>query len=673
MGRRNGWNLLGPTVIKKKPQVSVVVVVHNMQREAERTLYSLSAAYQRDIDADDYEVIVVDNGSDPPLDPAIFNRLSGNFRVIRLHPAPPSPAHAINLGLASARGDVIGVMIDGARIVTPGLLHYARTGVAMFPGAVVATLGWYLGYDQQRWSIECGYSKAREDAMLEAIDWQNNGYRLFEISSGDETTVDGWFGVICESNALFLSRANWTLLNGVDEAFDHPGGGFVNLDLIVRAFELPGARLVVLLGEGTFHQLHGGIATNASHTKIADKVALWRAQYEQLRGREWVPSSLPQRVFLGQLPGPALRHFARSIMQSSGAPPLDESFDPQLWSHRGLPDPQDAVCRQLLELIRTEMRDRNFAAAAAAARIARRSFPDEFLIQQLLQVVAPWLRGPADPQNLGPVQRTRYFLAVGRAHEILGQLAEARAAYWSAIDVDPDAAIAHFGICRLDMPGASYVTWLDALQQKLSPGVYLEIGVENGHTIALARAPTMAIGIDPAPAIVRPFHTETHIYAETSDAFFARIGEQLPQGPIDFAFIDGMHEFTHALRDFMNVEARATHQTVIAIHDTIPFDEITQRPDRQRAFYTGDVWKTVAALRRYRPDLTVMTIATQPSGLTLVFNPDPGNRTLFENYDAITATIGAMTYAEFDQDRQTHLNIVGNDLALLDILPAAKA
>jgi glycosyltransferase involved in cell wall biosynthesis len=157
---------LGFTVIKNKPQVSVVVVVHNMQREASRTLYSLSADYQRDISPDDYEVIVVDNGSNPPFDTSIFDELRGNFRVIRLYPAPPSPAHAINVGLASARGDIIGVMIDGARIVTPGLLHYARSGVRMFPGAVVATLGWYLGYDQQRWGIECGYDKDREDAML---------------------------------------------------------------------------------------------------------------------------------------------------------------------------------------------------------------------------------------------------------------------------------------------------------------------------------------------------------------------------------------------------------------------------------------------------------------------------------------------------------------------------
>lgn len=44
--------------LERKPNVSVVVVVYNMPREAPRTLHSLSAEYQRHIDADDYEVIV---------------------------------------------------------------------------------------------------------------------------------------------------------------------------------------------------------------------------------------------------------------------------------------------------------------------------------------------------------------------------------------------------------------------------------------------------------------------------------------------------------------------------------------------------------------------------------------------------------------------------------------
>src|ERR1700721_779016 len=91
-----------------RPELSVVVVVHNMAREAPRTLYSLSAAYQRHIAADDYEIIAAANGPTPPFDAKVIDGLDGNFRLLRLDPAPASPARAINRGLAGARGKVVG-------------------------------------------------------------------------------------------------------------------------------------------------------------------------------------------------------------------------------------------------------------------------------------------------------------------------------------------------------------------------------------------------------------------------------------------------------------------------------------------------------------------------------------------------------------------------------------
>src|SRR6201991_3313068 len=71
-------------VLPPKPDVSVVVVIYNIPREAPRTLLSLSAEYQRDIGRDEYEVVVVDNGSTPPVDPALMAGLPGRFRLIRI-------------------------------------------------------------------------------------------------------------------------------------------------------------------------------------------------------------------------------------------------------------------------------------------------------------------------------------------------------------------------------------------------------------------------------------------------------------------------------------------------------------------------------------------------------------------------------------------------------------
>src|SRR5688572_3733292 len=101
----------------RKPEDSVVVVVYNMPREAPRMLHSLSADYRRGIDRDDYELLGVENGSHPPFVRSTIPDLGDSVHLLRVETAPRSPAQAVNRGLAEARGGVIGVMIDGARIV----------------------------------------------------------------------------------------------------------------------------------------------------------------------------------------------------------------------------------------------------------------------------------------------------------------------------------------------------------------------------------------------------------------------------------------------------------------------------------------------------------------------------------------------------------------------------
>ena len=82
---------------------------------------------------------------------------------------------------------------------------------------------------------------------------------------------------------------------------------------------------------------------------------------------------------------------------------------------------------------------------------------------------------------------------------------------------------------------------------------------------------------DPEPRLARPPAANHKIFAQTSDAFFAShdLGSELGGVPVDLAFIDGMHHFEYALRDFTNLERFCTRVSVILIHDCYPFDRET--------------------------------------------------------------------------------------------------
>ena len=134
------------------PDLSVIVAVHNMGREARRSLLSLTRRYQQGLDGKRYEVIVVENGSDPDerLGPEAVESLGRPFRYIDLgDDATPSPVAAMNRGLAESRGRAVALMVDGAHVLTPGVLRHGLAGLDAYEPAIVATQAWYVGPGQQ--------------------------------------------------------------------------------------------------------------------------------------------------------------------------------------------------------------------------------------------------------------------------------------------------------------------------------------------------------------------------------------------------------------------------------------------------------------------------------------------------------------------------------------------
>lgn len=294
--------------------LSLVVVGYNMGRELPRTIRSLSHSMQREMEGADYEVILVDNGSTRPWDESECRRWFPALNVQRMRDPGPSPVAAINRGLALAGGDLIGVWIDGARLASPGLLAGALRAARIHPRPVITALGFHLGPDLQRHSIKAGYDQAREDALLDAVRWEEDGYRLFQIASLAGASAGGWFQPIGESNALFLTRAQWEALGGYEARFQMPGGGLANLDTWRRACEAPGSQVVVLLGEGTFHQVHGGVATNADRPMFP----VFHEEYQRIRGEPYlVPQVSP--IYLGRIHPAVLPSLAWSAHQALAA------------------------------------------------------------------------------------------------------------------------------------------------------------------------------------------------------------------------------------------------------------------------------------------------------------------------------------------------------------------
>jgi glycosyltransferase involved in cell wall biosynthesis len=284
-------------VMNNKPRISIILAARNMERELPRTLHTLTPAYQLGVQETEYEVIVLDCGSTVPIDHEVVREYGRNFQLLRFEDSP-SPARAINQAVQQCTTEFVMVCIDGARMLSPGILRFTFEAFSARKNPIVATLAWHLGPKAQMVSMLEGYDQVTEDLLLETIDWQRKGYELFRISTLAGSSSQGWFMPIGESNCIAMRREWYDRLGGLDERFQTPGGGYVNLDFYKRACEENG-ELVILLGEGTFHQFHGGAATNMLPDHPDRK--RFRQEYKDLKGGDYFPPELSP-IYLGTVP-----------------------------------------------------------------------------------------------------------------------------------------------------------------------------------------------------------------------------------------------------------------------------------------------------------------------------------------------------------------------------------
>lgn len=209
--------------------------------------------------------------------------------------------------------------------------------------------------------------------------------------------------------------------------------------------------------------------------------------------------------------------------------------------------------------------------------------------------------------------------------------------------------------------GTHYLHVIDRIEATLEPDLYLEIGSRSGASVSRRRCSYIAI--DPKFDISAPVFTGAEqmlFFQQTSDAFFASGFLEASRLVPDLAFIDGMHLFEFSLRDFINCERHMTGSGVICLHDVVPFNhDMTTRDtdylDGSGKPWTGDVWKTMAVLKTFRPDLTVELVSAGKTGLGVVSNLSPENTVLVDAMDRILDDFTPMTLETFGARRYLDL------------------
>ncbi len=296
------------------PKVSVIVVAYRMASQLENTLYTLSPEFQEGVTAADYEVIVMENASQENLSAESVRRLPANFRYILREETSATPVYAVNEGFSLCRAPYICLMIDGARMVSPGIIANALQAFAVSEDAVVAVPGYHLGRAEQHMLDEGVDPAAEEAALLASVDWREDGYELFRIATLSGANRSGYLHPIMECNCVFASARNYAAIGHANTDFTLPGGGSINLHMWRSLGMLPNTSIFVLPGEGSFHQFHGGVTTSSYEAREADIEghrqqlhSYWPGGFHSLRR---------QPILLGRIPPQAHPFFRFSLERS---------------------------------------------------------------------------------------------------------------------------------------------------------------------------------------------------------------------------------------------------------------------------------------------------------------------------------------------------------------------
>ncbi len=556
--------------------ITFIVAAYNIPRQIRRTLLTLTPGYQgfgndstdgtgdADVDVVDVQVIVVDNGSDTPLETSDLDDVVPGVELIRVD-GHPSPVFGLNKAIESARHDTIAMMIDGAHLLSPGVIRSTMEIRQLFENPVINVPQYLLGAEAQNLLPDDRPDPFEtETADLAEMGWPEQGYSLFTYALKATEVADRNPFQWAETNCLITTREVLERCGGFDERFDEPGAGMANVEFFHRLTHDPDNQYVLLAGEGSFHQDHHGTTTGVSVDVRKERVDRFHQRNEELFGYRF-PALCRSPFVYG-----VVRNDAQTV------PTISTSYGIE----RG---------RVLANL----------------AKI----YVDHLVVGQ-------------EPPRLHLTSRVPQDEHVARPPLTPTGLLEPRA---EAIGVTP-ADLDYLGV-------------LARLHELRKPKLYLEIGVDNGNSMRLAKC--ARVGLDPDFELTMTQAFPTKIFKIRSDSFFANEGwcANHLKGGVDLAYVDGMHLSEYVLRDIINTERWMNEDGLIVVDDVFPDRMEMAGRERDFAAWCGDVYRVVPILREYRPDLTIQVVEAfagpYRKGLAMISGLKPGDPTLVDAYDEI--------------------------------------
>lgn len=115
--------------------VSVVIPAHNRPALLVEALRSVAAQSYSD-----FEVVVIDDGSEPPISQTALTDVLGSRVVLHRHDSPQGVPKAKNAGVGAARGEVI-LLLDDDDLLVPDALESIYQAFSSYPNIDCLFLG----------------------------------------------------------------------------------------------------------------------------------------------------------------------------------------------------------------------------------------------------------------------------------------------------------------------------------------------------------------------------------------------------------------------------------------------------------------------------------------------------------------------------------------------------